>query len=184
MRWYIAVSAYIMPTIVSVIVGISSDAFAGEADGPVTVKVRAEVLHGIDARLFGQFMERPSWGGEIGAEVAILPGMTRVRPGAKWLIREMRIPVARFPGGTDVDYVDWQDMVDNVPGRSAERPLTVGHTGNRVTNRFGYDEFLRLSEELGMEAIIVVIGIQGVGEFALERASDEEAKRDRDSTVG
>ena len=129
---------------------------AAEVDGPVRVKVRAEVLHRIDSRLFGQFMERPSWGGEIGAEAAILPGTHQLRPEAKRLIREMQLPVARFPGGTDVDYVDWQDMIDNVPGRAAKRPVTVGHTRNEVTNGFGYDEFLRLSEELGMESILVV----------------------------
>lgn len=156
MRWLNAVLACMALAAGLKIAGEFSSARAGEADGPVIVKVRAEVLHRIDSRLFGQFMERPSWGGEIGAEVAILPGMRRLHPGAKRLISEMQIPVARFPGGTDVDYVDWQDMVDSVPGRSAERPLTVGHTGNKVTNRFGYDEFLRLSEELGMQSIVVV----------------------------
>jgi len=129
---------------------------AGEADEPVIVKVRADVLHEIDSRLFGQFMERPSWGGEIGAEAAIEPGTHKLRPEARRLIREMRIPVARFPGGTDVDYVDWQDMIDGPGDRSGERPVTVGHTGNEVTNGFGYDEFLRLSEELEMESIVVV----------------------------
>ena len=156
MRCSITVLACITLAAALGMVGGFSDAFAGEVGGPVIVKVRAEVLHRIDSRLFGQFMERPSWGGEIGAEAAILPGTHKLRPEAKRLIREMRIPVARFPGGTDVDYVDWQDMVDNVPGRAAERPVTVGHTGNKVTNGFGYDEFLRLSEELGMESVVVV----------------------------
>jgi alpha-N-arabinofuranosidase len=150
MRWSIAILA------AHCIACGFADARADEITGPVTVKVRAEVLHGIDSRLFGQFMERPSWGGEIGAEAAILPGTHKLRPEAERLIREMRIPVARFPGGTDVDYVDWQDMVDNIPGRSPQRPVTVGHTGNEVTNGFGYDEFLRLAEELGMESIVVL----------------------------
>ena len=156
MRPSAGVLACIMLAIILRIAGMPCDIWAGEVGEPVTVKVRAEVLHRIDSRLFGQFMERPSWGGEIGAEAAVVPGMHRLRPEAERLIREMLIPVARFPGGTDVDYVDWRDMVDNVPGRSAQRPVTVGHTGQEVTNRFGYDEFLRLSEELGMEAILVV----------------------------
>jgi alpha-L-arabinofuranosidase len=68
----------------------------------------------------------------------------------------MRVPVARFPGGTDVDYIDWRDMIDNVSGRTGHRPITIGHQGDRVTNNFGYDEFLQLCEELAMEPILVV----------------------------
>jgi alpha-N-arabinofuranosidase len=124
--------------------------------GPVHVKVRAQVLHRIDSRLFGQFMEKASWGSEIGSETAVIPGTHELRPQAKELIRQMQIPVVRFPGGTDADYIDWLDMIDRVPGRSGGRPLTTGHTGNQVTNYFGYDEFLRFCEELKMEPVIVV----------------------------
>ena len=144
----------------SVLVAVSSVAWcvvlAEPLPEPVHVKVRNEVLHPIDARLFGQFMERASWGGEIGAETAVIPGTHELRPKAKQLLRDMRIPVVRFPGGTDADYIDWRDMIDDVPGRTGGRPITTGHTGNQVTNNFGYDEFLRLCEELNMEAILVV----------------------------
>ncbi len=128
---------------------------ADRAVRPVRVTVRDKVLHRIDPRLFGQFMERPSWG-EIGPEGALVPGTNRLQPAAKALIRRMRIPIVRFPGGTDADYTDWLDMIDNVPGRSPGRPVTVGHKGHKVTNRFGYDEFLRLCEELEMKPILVV----------------------------
>jgi len=126
-------------------------AFAEPPTGTVSVKVRNHVLHEIDSRLFGQFMERPSWGGEIGPEGSLIPGTHELRREAKRLIRDMQIPIARFPGGTDVDYIDWLDMIDNVPGRPGGRPITIGHTGNRVSNHFGYDEFLRLCEEIEME---------------------------------
>ena len=112
----------------------------------IEVTVSDTVLHEIDPRLFGQFMERPSWG-EIGPEAAVIPGTHQLRPEARQLLRRMRIPIARFPGGTDVDYIDWRDMIDNVPGREGGRPITVGHQGDRVTNYFGYDEFLQFCEE-------------------------------------
>ena len=51
----------------------------------------------------------------------------------------------RFPGGTDVDFMDWCDMIDNVPGQPPERPVSTGHRGHEVTNYFGYDEFLRFA---------------------------------------
>ena len=136
--------------------GVAGVAMAEVPAAAVSVKVRDVVLHGIDSRLFGQFMERPSWGGEIGPEGSLIPGAHELRPEAKRLIREMQIPIVRFPGGTDVDYIDWLDMIDNVPDRNADRPITTGHAGNRVGNNFGYDEFLRLCGQLAMEPILVV----------------------------
>ncbi len=113
-------------------------------------------LHPIDSRLFGSFMERPSWGGENGPEGALMPGTHELQPGVVKLLREMHIPIVRFPGGTDADFLDWRDMISNVPGRSGDRPVSTGHMNDKVTNNFGYDEFLKLRQEMGWEAIIVV----------------------------
>ncbi len=123
--------------------------------GDVVYRVRNEVLHNIDPRLFGQFMERPSWG-EIGPEGALVPGTNKLQPEVYTLLQRMKVPIMRFPGGTDVDYMDWRDMVGNVPGRGADRPVSVGHNGHKITNNFGYDEFLQLSQQLESEPIIVV----------------------------
>ncbi|UCE46898.1 MAG: hypothetical protein JSW47_14965 [Phycisphaerales bacterium] len=121
----------------------------------ISFTIRDEVIHRIDPRVFGQFMERPSWG-EIGIEGGLVPGTRKVQPAVLRMLEEMRIPIIRFPGGTDVDFMDWRDMVDNVPGRSPERPISTGHKGHKVTNNFGYDEFLQLCEHLGSETIVVV----------------------------
>lgn len=121
----------------------------------VSFCIKWDVIHRIDPRVFGQFMERPSWG-EIGVEGGLIPGTRDLQPGVLKMLEEMKIPIIRFPGGTDVDYMDWRDMVDNVPGRTAQRPVSTGHKGHKVTNNFGYDEFLQLCEHLGSEAIVVV----------------------------
>ncbi|MHC4176159.1 MAG: hypothetical protein ACYSWU_01555 [Planctomycetota bacterium] len=142
----------------------------------VEITVSDKVLHEIDPRLFGQFMERPSWG-EIGPEAAIIPGTHKLQSKAKELLRKMRVPVARFPGGTDVDYIDWLDMIDDVPGRAGGRPVTTGHQGDRVTNNFGYDEFLQLCQELKMEAILVVNFREGLlAEDGPKKAARHAAK--------
>jgi len=117
--------------------------------------IKRDVIHRIDPRVFGQFMERPSWG-EIGVEGGLIPGTHKLQPGVLKMLEEMKIPIIRFPGGTDVDFMDWRDMVDNVPGRAAQRPVSTGHKGHKVTNNFGYDEFLELCEHLGAEAMLVV----------------------------
>jgi len=127
------------------------------AAGPegVSFTIKKDVIHKIDPRVFGQFMERPSWS-EIGIEGGLIPGTRELQPGVLKMLEEMEIPIIRFPGGTDVDFMDWRDMVDNVPGRAPERPVSTGHKGHKVTNNFGYDEFLQLCEHLGSEAIVVV----------------------------
>lgn len=145
------------------------------ASEPIVFTIGARELHRIDHRLFGQFMERPSWG-ETGPEAAVVPGTHDLQPEVMRLLEEMKIPVVRFPGGTDVDHMDWRDMVDNVPGREGGRPVSKGHKGQEVTNRFGYDEFLRLAEKLSWETIIAVnirdgqLGLRPMKEAALHAA--------------
>jgi alpha-N-arabinofuranosidase len=121
----------------------------------IRLTVANQTVHRIDRRMFGQFLERPSWG-EIGVEGARVPGTNRLQPKVRELLEAMKLPVVRFPGGTDVDYMDWRDMVSNVPGRAPERPVSTGHLGHKVTNHFGYDEFLQFCEQTGAEAIVVV----------------------------
>ena len=108
----------------------------------ISFKVNDETVHKIDPRIFGQFMERPSWG-EIGVEGALVPGTNRLQPKVRDMLEAMEVPVIRFPGGTDVDFMDWRDMVSNVPDRAPGRPISTGHQGHKVSNNFGYDECLQ-----------------------------------------
>jgi alpha-N-arabinofuranosidase len=142
---------------------------------PIRFEVLNKSLGKIDHRLFGQFMERPSWG-ETGVEAAVVPGTNNLQPEVLRLLEEMKIPIVRFPGGTDVDHMDWLDMIDNVPGREGGRRVSKGHKGHEVTNRFGYDEFLRLAEKMSWETIIVVnlrdgqLGLRPMKDAALHAA--------------
>ena len=146
----------------------SSDAF--------TITVTDRVEGRVDPRLFGQFLERPSWGGdfqETGPERAYRDDLGAVDPDVVRLMDEMDIPVIRWPGGTDIDYMDWTEMIDNAPGRAqAMRPVSTGHTGETVTNRVGMDEGLDLIEDVGADAILVLNMGDGVmGERPVEEAA-------------
>jgi len=133
-----------------------------------TVTVHDRVLHKIDPRTWGQFMERPSWGRETGPEAATPVNTNELRPWPARLIRELRPTVLRFPGGTDVDFIDWTDMIDHAPGRETpERPVeSPTRNGNTTTNRFGYDEFLEFvetfPEDQRPETILVVNLLRGL----------------------
>jgi alpha-N-arabinofuranosidase len=124
-------------------------------DSVIAVTVHDEVRNRIPMRLFGQFLERASFG-EPGPE-AIADRETGDLPAAVLdKLRAMSIPLIRFPGGTDVDFIDWTDMIDHVPGRAGGRPVTIGHSGEPIGNRFGYHEYFRVRDLLGNETILVV----------------------------
>jgi alpha-L-arabinofuranosidase len=130
--------------------------FSGASAEEVRYRIHNRTVSTIDSRLFGSFMERPSWGGEIGVEGALMPGTNKLQPAVVNLLREMKLSIVRFPGGTDADFLDWRDMISNVPGRGAARPISTGHTREKVTNNFGYDEFLRLGADLSWDTLLVV----------------------------
>lgn len=124
----------------------------------VRITISNEETYPVSDLLFGQFMERPSWGGEIGVEAAVLPGTNKLDPRVESLLRTMDIPVVRFPGGSDVDYLDWRDMVTDAHGKGVGRPDSTDtpHQVMIVTNAFGYDEYFRLAAEMKWQSILVV----------------------------
>ena len=95
------------------------------------------VGHSLNPRIFGQFLN----GRVLGSQAL------RHLPTPDWCAaRQCRRPHAAnedtgdsLSGGTDIDFVDWRDMID-LPDR-AERPVTVGSNLENVTNRFGHDDY-------------------------------------------
>jgi len=137
----------------------------------IRFRIRNEIVHRIDPRIFGQFLERASWG-EPGPETFVNRKTGRLPGDIVERLDKMRIPVIRFPGGSDVERIDWIDMIDNAPGRKPARPVTrVGD--NTITNFFGYDEYFALRDELGCESILVLNLLDGL----TKRRSLDEAAR-------
>lgn len=140
------------------------------------LRVTGHVLHPVSENLFGQFLEKPSWGNETGPEAAVLPGTHRIDPRVETLLQAMEIPVVRFPGGTDVDYLDWRDMVTNANGPDSGRPNSrAQHAEPIVTNAFGYDEYGQLAERLGWKTILVVNQRDGLLTDKTPQAAAEHA---------
>ena len=162
------------PLLVTLVPLTAAPKIAETSAKTMRVMVYDEVLNTVDARLFGQFMERATWG-EPGPESAYVPKAPYLQPKALEMLKEMEIRVIRFPGGTDIDYIDWRDMIDNVPGRSDKgRPVTVGHQGDELTNQFGYDEYFAVRDALGSETILVL----NLMEAVLRKKPLGEAARD------
>ena len=146
----------VMLFVLSLVAGVAT-VHAQTADvSPIRLTIRDEVLNPVDSRLFGQFMERASWG-EPGYDAARDADHPRqLRPAVVEKMQWMNIPVIRFPAGADLMRIDWRDMIDNVPGREGGRPPFRGKRARALSNEFGIDEFLGLCEKLGAEGLLPV----------------------------
>ena len=79
-------------------------------------------------------------------------------------LRELRIPVLRYPGGNFVNTYDWLDGV----GPKGERPRRRELAWNSIeTNQFGTNEFVEFCRALGAEPMLAVnLGTRGLMEVA------------------
>ena len=147
------------------------------ASEAIPMRLTDTVVHRLDPRVFGHFMERASWG-EPGYESARLRGTRRLDPRVVSILESWRIPVIRWPGGTDLTDIDWRDMIDGVPGRQGDRPpFRSRHAGRApLSNEFGLEEFLALCRHLGAEPLLPVplepalAGEVAVADLALRHA--------------
>ncbi|MBQ9725968.1 MAG: alpha-N-arabinofuranosidase [Kiritimatiellae bacterium] len=102
--------------------------------------------------LFGSFVEhlgRAVYGGiyEPGHPAADASGFRR---DVIDLVRELRVPVVRYPGGNFLSGYDWRDGV----GPRERRPVRLDRAWHSVeTNRIGIDEFCDWAREAGAEVM-------------------------------
>src|ERR1700736_300293 len=120
-----------------------------------TVAVRADHPIGtINPRLYGHFAEHLArccydglWVGADEREIAHTGGF---RTDVLDALRELPVPLLRWPGGCYADHYHWRDGI----GPSDERPRRLGMScGLQVEddNGLGTHEFLHLCAELGAE---------------------------------
>ncbi len=109
----------------------------------------------INRNIYGQFAEHLGhciyeglWVGENSS----IPNTHGVRNDVLGALKELKIPVIRWPGGCFADEYHWKDGI----GPREKRPAMVNTHWGGVTenNHFGTHEFLDLCEQLGCEAYI------------------------------
>ena len=78
------------------------------------------------------------------------------------LVRELDVPVVRFPGGNYVSNFNWEDSI----GPKDERPTRLDLAWRATDpNQFGLDEFMRWTRKVGCEPMMVVnLGTRGIAE--------------------
>ena len=124
--------------------------------GEVQLRVHADKPGDTISRyLYGSFAEhlgRGIYGGIWVGEDSDIPNTGGFRDDVIAALKELQIPVIRWPGGCFADEYNWRDGI----GPRDERPVRINtHWGwVEETNAFGTHEFMALVEMLGSEAYI------------------------------
>ncbi len=122
----------------------------------------------IPKEIYGQFAEHLGtciYGGIWVGEESSIPNTNGYRNDVLQALRELHIPVIRWPGGCFADSYHWRDGI----GERASRPKIVNTYwgGTTEDNSFGTHEFLNLCELLGCEPYISAnVGSGSVEEMA------------------
>lgn len=109
----------------------------------------------IDRNIYGHFAEhlgRCIYEGIWVGEDSPIPNTRGIRNDVVAALREIKIPVLRWPGGCFADEYHWKDGV----GPRSKRPTMINTHWGGVTenNHFGTHEFLDLCGQLGCEPYI------------------------------
>jgi alpha-N-arabinofuranosidase len=109
----------------------------------------------IDRHIYGQFAEHLGRGIEEGVwvgERSSIPNVRGFRKDVIAALRELHVPVVRWPGGCFADEYHWRDGI----GPRAARPVTLNTNWGGVpeSNAFGTHEFLDFAELIGADAYI------------------------------
>lgn len=111
----------------------------------------------IPKEIYGQFAEHLGtciYGGLYVGEDSPIPNTSGYRNDVLQALKDLRVPVLRWPGGCFADEYHWRDGI----GPKSERPRMVNNNwgGTVEDNSFGTHEFLNLCEELGCEPYVAI----------------------------
>lgn len=109
----------------------------------------------IHRNIYGQFAEhlgRGIYGGIWVGEDSPIPNTRGYRKDVVEALRELQVPVIRWPGGCFADEYNWRDGI----GPRDERPVRINTTWGYVEepNSFGTHEFLNFAELIGADAYV------------------------------
>ena len=135
---------------------IAGSAAARAAATQVTVNIRADQPGTvINPNVYGQFAEHLGTGiyeGVWVGEKSAIPNTNGYRNDVIDALKNLKVPVVRWPGGCFADEYHWRDGI----GPREKRPVKVNtHWGGvPETNEFGTHEFMAFAEMIGTKVYI------------------------------
>jgi alpha-N-arabinofuranosidase len=122
------------------------------AQQPAVIKIDPDRKIGaIDPNIYGSFLENPRRGlYEPSSKFADENGF---RKDLIELIKELNVPVIRWPGGNFASGYDWEDGI----GPKDKRPVKLDLAWNRITNNeMGTDEYVKFCKSIGAENFVCI----------------------------
>jgi alpha-L-arabinofuranosidase len=123
-----------------------------DAQQPAVIKIDPDRKIGtIDPNIYGSFLENPRRGlYEPGSKLADANGF---RKDLIDLIKELNVPVIRWPGGNYVSGYDWEDGI----GPKDQRQSKLDLAWNRIDdNQMGTDEYVKFCKLIGAENFVCI----------------------------
>ncbi len=109
----------------------------------------------IAPEIYGHFSEhlgRCIYGGLFVGENSEIPNINGMRCDVVNALRELRIPVLRWPGGCFADEYHWEDGIG--PKENRKRMINTHWGGVVEDNSFGTHEFMELCRQLGCKTYV------------------------------
>ncbi|WP_051437686.1 alpha-N-arabinofuranosidase [Eubacterium xylanophilum] len=119
-----------------------------------TINPKREISK-INKEIYGHFSEhlgRCIYGGIFVGEDSEIPNTKGMRNDVVAALKEMQIPVLRWPGGCFADEYHWKDGIGPLADR--KRMINTHWGGVLEDNSFGTHEFFELCDQLGCEPYI------------------------------
>ena len=126
------------------------------AQDKVTIQVKStEGKNSIPREIYGQFAEHLGtciYGGVWVGEDSPIPNTNGYRNDVLKALKDLKVPIVRWPGGCFADEYHWKDGI----GPKGERPKMINtHWGGTIEdNSFGTHEFLNFCELIGAEPYV------------------------------
>ena len=121
---------------------------------PAIIKIDFDRKIGaVDPNIYGAFIESMVVYRGIYEPASPLADENGFRKDFIQIVKELNIPVVRWPGGNFVSGYNWQDGI----GPKEQRPLRRDLAWNRVeTNQMGTDEYAKLCQLIGAENFVCI----------------------------
>ena len=140
---------------------------AAQKEASVTLKVN-DAKEKINKEIYGQFAEHLGtciYGGLWVGPDSKIPNTQGYRNDVLQALKDIKVPVMRWPGGCFADEYHWMDGIG--PKESRPRMVNNNWGGTVEDNSFGTHEFLNLCELLGCEPYVSM----NVGSGSVEEAA-------------
>ncbi len=115
----------------------------------------AQKMGRINKEIYGHFSEhlgRCIYEGLYVGEDSDIPNVKGMRKDVVEALKEIRVPVLRWPGGCFADEYHWMDVIG--PKENRKKMINTNWGGVVEDNSFGTHEFMELCDQLGCETYI------------------------------